>query len=83
MRSASATPRKSTPQSSERESAWLKATRAASRSRRPIACATTVVVPTESIWVSASTMNIRLPAMPTAATAAVPSRPTQYRSTST
>ncbi len=28
-------------------------------------------------------MYIRLPAMPTAATDAVPSRPTQYRSTST
>src|SRR5687768_9148440 len=60
---------------------WLKSSCASFGSFRPIACATTVVVPTPSICVSASTMKVRLPAMATPATDAVPSRPTQYKST--
>ena len=45
-----------------------------------MACDTTAVVPTPSICDKAITMKVRLPAMPTAATASVPSRPTQNRS---
>ena len=60
--------------------AWLKSRFASTWSFRPVACDTTVVVPTPSICVNASTMKVRLPAMPTAATADVPSLPTQYRS---
>jgi hypothetical protein len=56
---------------------WLKTTFARSCALRPAACDTSVVVPTLSICVAASTTKARLPATATAATASLPSRPTQ------
>ncbi len=76
-RSAIPTTANSAPTSIVSPCAWLNASRARSRSPPPIACATTAVVPTPSICVSASTRKLRFPAIPTAATARVPSRPTQ------
>ena len=78
-----ATTRKAIPTTSDNTCAWLNTRVACAWSRRPVACATSVVVPTPSICVAARTMKVRLPLMPTAATAAVPRRPTQYRSTRT
>src|SRR2546430_10581665 len=75
------TARNTTPVTIASTCDWLNMSSTRSWSLRPAACDTTVVVPTPSIWVSARTMKVRLPAMPTAATASVPSRPTQYRST--
>ena len=74
---ASTTTRNSTPTATDSPCAWLKISDARAWSRWPVACATSVVVPTPSICVAASTKNIRLVLTPTAATASVPSRPTQ------
>ena len=44
-------------------------------------CEISAIVPTPSTWVSASTMNMTLPAALTPATAASPNSATKYRST--
>ena len=80
-RSAIITTKNTTPTTSDSTCDWLKTRRAASRSLRPVACAISAVVPTPSICVSASTKNIRLPDRLTAATAVLPSMPTNFRST--
>ena len=69
--------RKITPATIDSTCDWLNRWVARLCSFRPAACDTTVVVPTPSICEIASTTNERLALMPTAATASVPSRPTQ------
>ena len=80
-RSAVTTIRNSAPMNAASSSDCVSTCCACSRSLRPAACEMRVVVPTASICVIASTMNVRLPAMPTPAIASFPRRPTQYRST--
>ncbi len=81
VRAAIATMKNKTPTSIDSSCDWLKSKSARWCSLRPAACEIKVVVPTPSIWVIASTTNMRLPATPTPATASLPRRPTQKRST--
>ncbi len=80
-RSAVTTIRNTTPMQAASNSDCVNTNCACSRSLRPAACEMSVVVPTASICVMASTRNVRLPAMPTPARASLPRRPTKYRST--
>ena len=77
IRTSIPTIRKAIPVTTASTCAWLNISSASPRFFLPTACDTTVVVPTPSICVRASTMKVKLPAMATAATACVPSLPTQ------
>ena len=65
------------PATFESTMAWLNTSWAWARSLRPNDWEMSEVAPTLMDWVSASTMNIKLPARLTPATASLPSRPTK------